>query len=93
MTTYHRLLLITALTSAFLTFCLLQTNAINASATIQKQPQQLQSAPQPKATEFYVINQPGMMTLAWQPCANQACQPQHATYNRVPASQNNDIGI
>lgn len=93
MTTYHRLLLITALTSAFLTFCLLQTNAINSSATVQQQPQQLQSAPQPKVTEYYVMAQPGMMTLAWQPCTSHSCQPLHATYNRSAASQNNDIGI
>lgn len=93
MTTYHRLLFTTALTSAFLTFCLLQTNVINFSATVQQQPQQLQSAPQPKATEYYVMNQPGMMTLAWQPCVNQACQPLHAVYSQAPISQNNDIGI
>ncbi len=92
MTTYHSLLLITALTSAFLTFCLLQTNAINSSATVQQQPQQLQSAPQPKVTEYYVMNQPGMMTLVWQPCTNQGCQPLHAAYSQA-AFQNNDIGI
>lgn len=93
MTTYHRLLLITALTSAFLTFCLLQINAISSPATVHQQPQQLQSAPQPKVTEYYVMTQPGMMTLAWQPCTSQACQPLHAAYNRKAASQNNDIGI
>lgn len=93
MTTYHRLLFITALTSALLTFCLLQTNAINSSATIQKQPQQLQSIPQPQATEFYVTNQPGMMTLVWQPYAEQVCQPQSAAYYTTPVIHNNRIGI
>lgn len=74
MTTYHRLLLLTALGSALLTFIMFQFAAVNAVTTEQKTPQQLQTLPLPQATEFYAMNQPRMMTLVWQPCDANNCE-------------------
>lgn len=93
MTTYHRLLLLTTLGSALLTFCLLHVGGINASANEQNPPQQLQSTPLPHATEYYALGQPRLMTLAWQPCAENACQPQFTGQTRVIPRQQSEIGI
>ena len=84
MTAYHRLLLLTTLGSALLTFCLLQMTAVNSSGFQQSVPQQKQSMPQPKATEYYASHHPHMMTLVW--------QPQYA-YQKQPAPEHREIGI
>ncbi|MEX0615913.1 MAG: hypothetical protein WD177_08390 [Methylophaga sp.] len=93
MTTYHRLLLSTTLGSALLTFCVLQAGGVNTSVTKHNQPQQLQSAPQPQATEYYVTVQPRLMTLAWQPCAENACQPQFVAHTKAASQQQSEVGI
>lgn len=94
MTTYHRLLLLTTLGSALLTFFMLQIGGeLNASANQEMPPQQLQSAPLPQATEYYAMGQPRLMTLAWQPCAEKACQPQFVADAKVIPRQQSEIGI
>lgn len=93
MTTYHRLLLLTTLGSGLLTFSLLQLGEMNAFAKEQNPPQQLQSAPLPQATEYYALSQPKMMTLAWQLCYENACQPQFAAHIKVTPRQQSEIGI
>ncbi len=93
MTTYHRLLLSTTLGSALLTFCVLQAGGLDTSANKHNQPQQLQSAPQPQATEYYATVQPRLMTLAWQPCTVNACQPQFAAHNKAVSRQQSEVGI
>ncbi|MEX1199163.1 MAG: hypothetical protein WEB02_00085 [Methylophaga sp.] len=93
MTTYHRLLLLTTLGSALLTFFVLQAGGINASANKHNQSQQLQSAPQPQATEYYVTVQPRLMTLVWQPCAENACQPRFVAYIKAASRQQSEVGI
>lgn len=93
MTTYNRLLLLTTLGSALLTFCLLQTGGINASANKQNPPQQLQSKPLPHATEYFALGQPRLMTLVWQPCTENACQPQFVAHIKVIPHQQSEIGI
>lgn len=90
MSTYHRLLLLTTLGSALLTFCLLQAGGVNFSANKQNPSQQLQSQPQPLVTEYYAMAQPRIMTLAWQPCTAHACEPGHG---KIPARQSTEIGI
>lgn len=90
MSTYHRLLLLTTLGSALLTFCLLQAGGVNFSANKQNPSQQLQSQPQPLVTEYYAMTQPGIMTLAWHPCAANTCEPGHG---KMPAHQPTEIGI
>lgn len=93
MTTYHRLLLLTTLGSAVLTFCLLQTAAVNSSATQQNPPQQLQSTPLPQATEYYALGQPRLMTLVWQPCHGNVCQPGYAHYQKTTARSPSNTSI
>ncbi len=93
MSTYHHLLLITALSSALLTFFLLQAGGSNFSANQQNPSQQLQSTPLPQATEYYALGQPRLMTLAWQPCVENACQPEFAAYSGITTRQQSEIGI
>ncbi|MDT8310233.1 MAG: hypothetical protein RQ732_02190 [Methylophaga sp.] len=91
MTTYHRLLLLTTLGSALLTFCVLQASGINASSNKHNQPQQLQSTPQSQATEYYTAGQPRLITLTWQPpCAANTCEP---GLSKIPVRQQTDMGI
>lgn len=93
MSTYHHLLLITALSSALLTFFLLQAGGSDFSSNQQNPSQQLQSTPLPQATEYFALGQPRLMTLAWQPCIENACQPEFATYSGITTRQLSEIGI
>lgn len=93
MTTYHRLLLLTTLGSALFTFCLLQTGGINTSANKQNPPQQLQSTPLSHATEYLALGQPRLMTLVWQPCAENTCQPQFVAHIKAIPRQQSGISI
>ncbi|HET8808347.1 MAG TPA: hypothetical protein VFM76_08210 [Methylophaga sp.] len=93
MTTYHRLLLITALSSGFLTFCLLQAGGINSAANQENPSQQLQSSPLPYVTEYYALGQPGLMTLALQYCVEKVCQPKLAANSKITSHQQSEIGI
>lgn len=93
MTTYHRLLLLTTLGSALLTFSMLQMGEFNTSVNQQMPPQQLQSAPLPQATEYYAMGQPRLMTLVWQPCAVNACHPHFAADAKVTLRQQSEISI
>jgi len=85
MTTYHRLLLLTTLGSALLTFSVLQAGGLNTYATKHNQPQQLQSMPLPQATEYYVASQPRLMTLVW--------QPQFVAHSNTASRQQSEVGI
>jgi hypothetical protein len=92
MITYHRLLLITTFGSALVTFGMLQLNATIPSAVEAVPSQQMQSAPSPSVTEYYVMG-PRLMTLAWQPCADNACLPQTTSHRTYPAEKHQAIGI
>lgn len=93
MTTYHRLLLLTTLGSALLTFFMLQMGEVSTSANQQSPAKQMQSAPLPQATEYYALGHPRLMTLVWQPCTKNTCQSQFTGQTGVIPRQQSEIGI